>query len=162
MEEVQMASEGFQSPQNNYPQQPPPPPTKQSFWKRKAGCMPTWLLIVIIGIISLYILVSIVSAASNGGNGIGNTDSTPTQAPTQPTATPDTAKVVPQVTEYPTDTPAPAQPTDTPAPPTTAPTKQSAIHPTHGTPHLGGPISDFYGKYGSHIFGTVQSGSAPR
>jgi hypothetical protein len=33
---------------------------------------------------------------------------------------------------------------------------------THGTPHLGGLISDFYGKYGSQLFGVgVQSGTAP-
>ncbi len=51
-------------------------------------------------------------------------------------------------------------PTATPtAKPTLVPTKALTI--THGKPHLGGPVSDFYGKYGSHIFGTVQSGSAP-
>jgi hypothetical protein len=58
----------------------------------------------------------------------------------------------------------PTQPTNTSAAPTQprlSPTKQVGITVTHGTPHLGGPISDFYGKYGRQITGTVQSGSAP-
>src|SRR5205823_6536007 len=51
-----------------------------------------------------------------------------------------------QATSTPTQTP--TQPTNTPASPTAVPTKQSAINPTHGMPHIGGAISDFYGKYG--------------
>lgn len=36
------------------------------------------------------------------------------------------------------------------------------ITSTHGAPHLGGPISDFYGKYGSQLFGIgPKSGSSP-
>ncbi len=163
---------GFQPPQNNYPpspygnpqqpsnnqqpmpQQPPPlppAPTKQSFWKRKAGCMPTWLLIVIIGIISLYILVSIVSAASNGGNGTDTTptiDATATQQDAlniQATATRDAKIQLATIVAAPTDTPPPPPP---PPSPTAKPTTESSLAPTYGRPQLGGPISDFIGKYG--------------
>jgi hypothetical protein len=136
----------------NLPPQPPPAPTKQSFWKRKAGCMPTWLLIVIICVISLYILVSIVSAASNGTSATPTIDATATQQDAlniQATATREAQIQLATIV---------AAPTDTPAPPTTVPTKQSAMNPTHGTPHIGGAISDFYGKYGQpHNQGTGDS-----
>ena len=53
-------------------QKPPPTPTPQSFWLRKVGCMPMWLLLVIISAFSLYVLISIISAFSTGDNRIGN------------------------------------------------------------------------------------------
>jgi hypothetical protein len=133
-------------------QQPPPPPTKPSFWKRKAGCMPMWLLIVIICVIGLYVFVSIVSAASNGGN--GNTDATPTIDATatqqdalniQATATREAQIQLATIVAAPTDTPPPPPPSPSP---TAKPTTESSLAPTYGRPQLGGLISDFIGKYG--------------
>jgi hypothetical protein len=77
--------------------------------------------------------------------GSTRTASSPTPTST-PTATATTAPTI--------------QPTDTPTTvPTNAPTATSGanVNATHGTPHLGGPISDFYGKYGTQIAGSVDT-----
>jgi len=129
--------------------QPPPPPTKPPFWKRKAGCMPMWLLIVIIGVISLYILVSIVSAASNGGNGTNATptiDATATQQDAlniQATATREAQIQLATIVAAPTDTPVP------PPQPTPKPTPMPATIPASAAV-LGGTIAAFDNKFGDN------------
>jgi len=53
-----------------------------------------------------------------------------------------------QASSSPTQAPTQVQPTNAPATPTTVPTKQTGLAVTHGTPHLGGPLSDFIGAFG--------------
>jgi hypothetical protein len=135
--------------QQGPPQQPPQPPLKKS--RRRL-----WIILAIIG--GLLVL----SCATCG---IVAALVPPTKQAIQPTQAPSIAVATATSTQAPTatDTPQPsptATATPTPKPkPTTGATNVNAI--THGTPHLGGPISDFYGKYGSQIAGDVQSGSAP-
>ena len=77
-----------------------------------------------------------------------NNDAATTTAPTRtPTSRPTTAPT--------------AKPTAKPTLALTKAPKLTQLVITHGTPHLGGPISDFYGKYGTHIVGDVQAGNAP-
>jgi hypothetical protein len=153
-------------------QQPPyPPPSQkplphQRFWRWFRQRSKRTQIIVCVVLILSCSLCGYISTTS------ANTSVVPTAA--TPTATQDIAVISIKIaatatqdaqnqqataTAAPTDTSTPAlQPT---VKPTAKPTKAANMTITHGTPHLGGPISDFYGKYSSHIFGTVQSGSAP-
>jgi hypothetical protein len=113
----------YQPPVPFQPQPVSQPPRKTSRKKPILfGCL---------GAIILLLVIIVISAIASGGG---------TPQATSPTATP-----VTQATTAPT-----AIPTQAPSP-TTAPTKApapSGLPMTHGTPRLGGPLSDFIGTYG--------------
>lgn len=99
-----------------------------------------WIILAIIGgVLALSCTICGIVGAMNPQ---------PTQAPAVAADTP---------TQAPTATPSPTpSPTATPTPkprPTATPKPKPAQGPaiTHGTPHLGGPVSDFYGKYGTDV-----------
>jgi len=123
---------------------PPPPPPKP---KRR-----TWLWII------LWVLAVLVL----GCVGLVAIARTASQTSTPPVATQAPAGNTPQTANTPVPTTAP---TPIPATPTLVPTKmptptpQTSTFPaTHGRPHIGGPFSDFVGKYGQPI-GQGQPGS---
>ncbi len=58
-----MDSEGFQSPQNNYPQQPP---HKPSFWTRKVGPLPLGVFLLILVLIGYMIFKVLDHPAPRG------------------------------------------------------------------------------------------------
>jgi hypothetical protein len=98
------------SPYPNIPPVPPPPPPtppKQSFWRRKAGCMPLWLLLVIGGsLCGIASLCGIVGAVGNSSSSTAtNTQATsvPTRAPAHLQAT--IAPTHPKPTSTPTNAP---------------------------------------------------------
>ena len=118
---------GNQPPQYTPPVQPPSK-KKMSFGKFLAiGCGGLAVLVVLI-----IVIVAVAANAGNNSTSTGNTAASATQ-PAQPT----------QV----------AQPTQ---PPATTTSNSGNVQPTHGTPRIGGPMSDFYGKYGTpHNQGSV-------
>ena len=106
----------------SYPQQPPippPPPRKKSRKPLIFGCL---------GAIALFCLIIVIIAIATSGS--------PSQA-TAPTATPVTQA-------HATKGAATVAPTKTPK----AASVPSGLPVTHGTPRLGGPLSDFIGAYG--------------
>jgi hypothetical protein len=103
------------------PYQQPSPPPKKSHRR-------TW---IILGIICIVLF-----AASVATKGLPTSSTASTVTPTAQTAATDTPA--------PTNTP---QPTDTPKPQATT----QALVITHGSPHLRGPQSDFWGKYGTPL-----------
>lgn len=130
----------WQSQQYPYPQPQPqytPPPMVQPPPPKKKSRKKLWL------IIGAIIIVLIIVANIGAHLSPSSTDTTP-QA-TQPAQTTQATQAV--------------QPTQPPAKPTAVPTQavqptattsgNSNIQPTHGTPHLGGPLSDFVGAYGA-------------
>lgn len=127
--------------QHQPPMMPPPAPKKKP--NAALGC---GIIMVIVSVCSLASWFTISSAATKP---TALAPTATTQAFLAATATSDLAT--------PTDAPT-ATPTPKPKP-TQGKTPVNSV--THGTPHLGGPISDFYGKYGTQIMGDVQSGSAP-
>lgn len=98
----------------------------------------------VVALLFLCGIIGAIATAANANN--GTTASAPTTIVAIPSDTPTVA-----VRNTPTTGPTPK------------PTKgdSSAIVSTHGTPHLGGSISDFYGKYGRQLLGDAQTGSAP-
>ncbi len=124
---------GYQGPP--YQQQPPTPPTPPK--KKPNAALGCGIIIVIVVLCSLVSWFAYSSSAAKL-----TVANTPTQV----------------VTPIPTAAKSTNTSKSTPTPkPTTA---KNTV--THGSPHLGGPISDFYGKYGSQLIGTgSQSGSSP-
>jgi hypothetical protein len=121
--------------QFNNPQYPPPPQQPypqqwynyppQNAYPQTSPPPPKkrkWLWIYItVGVIGFIIFTAIGAAIEGGLNNTGQsaTSSRPTTQPTQ-------------------------APT-----PTATPMGLSNVKPTHGVPEIGGPISDFFGKYGT-------------
>lgn len=122
----------YQQPSYQYPPQQPP---KRTIWQRFRA-LPMIVQVPIV----LFVIIFVGSAAISGVHDAISPPATPTPAPiTQPT----------HVAVKPTQSG--IQPTATPQPqPTKAP---AAIAATHGTPYLGGPVSDFLGKFGQPING---------
>jgi len=81
----------------------------------------------------------------------GSQHNSQTAAQATPTDTPTSAPAL-IATDTPTDTPVPTA-TSTPVPTSQPPAKPTAatgnLIATYGTPRLGGPVSDFIGKYGN-------------
>ena len=101
---------------------PPPPKPKQRIW--------LWIVVGAIAVIGFI--------------GYQNNQNALQQTPTSTQATP-----------VATQAPATTAPTPIPATPTTditpTPTQVTQFAATHGKPHIGGPFSDFVGKYGQPI-----------
>lgn len=120
-----------------YPQppyyQPPMPPPKKNSKKFIAVVLGIVVATVLLGCIGMLVLASMKSQTAQqtatNQSSVTQAVQQPTQAAQQPTI---------QTTPKPSQQPTPK--------PTVQPTKAIAV--THGTPHIGGPISDFYGKYG--------------
>jgi hypothetical protein len=111
--------------QQLYPQyqQQAQQPLETPFLQRKAGFLPLWLLLTVV--VLLLGIAGVIAVAPIGQS--GPTDNT-------------TAHGL-------------ATNSSPPLKPTQAPASWHSIKPTHGTPALGGPISDFIGAYGapSHV-----------
>lgn len=134
-----------------YPQQPFPPQFNQQQPSKKPRRR-LWIILAIIGSILT------LSCATCG---IAGAFAPHTQQTVQPTSTIAVPTATPTQAPTATDTPQPSPTaTDTPTP-KPKPTTGVVNAVTHGTPHLEGPISDFYGKYGSQIAGTVDAISDP-
>lgn len=123
-----------------YQQTPPQPPPKSPKRKWSRGRI---ILVVIAVILVMGAIGGILQAL-----GISKPDTTATT--TQDTPTTSTS----QATTAPTHVA------------TTAPTQKPTAAParlvvTHGKPHLGGNISDFYGKFVTQTISGVSAGSAP-
>src|SRR5947209_2880806 len=130
----QQSPPGYQ--QYSQYQQPPqyPPPKRPSETAQFIALVRKHPIILIpIGVIGLIVVITAISATISSVGSSQHDASTATAQALVPTATPApvaTATLVPTVA------------------PTKAPVPPVAIVPTHGTPHLGGNVSDFLGKYG--------------
>jgi len=104
----------------------------------------TWLWVVL-GVLALLILgcVGVVAIATQGAQ--TSTPRASTNAPV--TGSTPAAGNTPTATIAPTATPT----MEATAMPTPTPTHPAKFPATHGRPHIGGPFSDFVGKYGQPI-----------
>jgi len=109
--------------------QPSMPLSKKKLRKR------LWLILTAV-ILVLAIIIGLTSCGQDQQSAPTTQLTQPTQATQQPTLLPTIAPTLPTITPT-------MKPT---AKPTAQPTQNSAV--THGTPHIGGPISDFIGAFG--------------
>lgn len=109
----------YQQPPQYLPSMPPP---------KKKSRTRLWLILVAV-VLVLAVIIGVASKGQSQNPAPAAQGTQPTLATKQPTLQPTTA------------------PTTKPTPkPTVQSTQNLAV--THGTPHLGGPISDFIGAYG--------------
>jgi hypothetical protein len=125
----------------------PAPPGRRSFWQWYRA--QTRFARIGLGCASLFVVLLL---CTGGLAAYGSTlppppktaqspTSIPTKAPTQAIVLTTVPTTPPTATRVPTATPT-MKPTPTPA------TVPGNLTPTYGTPRLGGPITDFIGKYG--------------
>jgi hypothetical protein len=125
------------------PNQPPPPPAPkalphQRFWRWfRTQSVRVQIISCVVLILSCVLCTGISAIAGKGNQTVPVAVATDT-----PTIVPTAAQTAASTVATPT-TPIPTLPPLPAATPT-----QRGVAATHGTPHLGGPISDFVGAYG--------------